>query len=245
MGLTGDGIGGARDFPSTMWSAICHARDASSPDYARNLSLLVEAYWRPVYVVIRYSYGRTHDEAKDLTQDFFATVVLGGALLTSFAPERGSFRKLLRAAITNFMRNAERDAGRLKRGGDLTFVSFEEGDLGNDPSAQDAESPEACFDQSFRRVVMAQVLAQVRVRLLEQGRAEALDIFTRHDLAEQDRAPSYRELGDALGLSVDQVKHALRQARDVFLMSVTHVVRGYVDGPDELASEVRALLAVR
>src|SRR5688500_2497147 len=113
MRVTGNGISGDRDFPETSWSAIRHAQDPGSPEYQRQLRQLVALYWRPVYVVIRHAWSKTPDDAKDLTQQFFADVVFSGALIQSFAPERGSFRKLLRAAINNFVRNSVRDARRL------------------------------------------------------------------------------------------------------------------------------------
>src|SRR5262245_34630128 len=108
MGVSESGIHGNREFPSTSWSVIVHAQDASSPDYARHLRRLVELYWRPVYSVIRQSWSRSHDDAKDLTQDFFATVVLDRELVKTYAPERGSFRTLLRTAITRFMQDVVR-----------------------------------------------------------------------------------------------------------------------------------------
>ncbi len=79
---------------------------------AVHMRRLVELYWRPIYSVIRHAYSKSHDDAKDLTQEFFATVMLDRELVKRYAPERGSFRALLRTALTYFMRDVARGLAR-------------------------------------------------------------------------------------------------------------------------------------
>jgi DNA-directed RNA polymerase specialized sigma24 family protein len=112
MGVSDDGISGGREFPPTSWSLILHARDPASPTYTRYLRRLVELYWRPIYCVVRHASRGSHEDAKDLTQEFFATVIFDRELLIKYVPERGSFRTLLRAALTSFMRDAARASAR-------------------------------------------------------------------------------------------------------------------------------------
>src|SRR5438128_11279475 len=53
----------------------------------RALSALATAYWRPVYGYLRLHWRKPHDEAADLTQDFFAHA-LEKDLLARFDPAR-------------------------------------------------------------------------------------------------------------------------------------------------------------
>ena len=242
MGITDTGIGGERDFPSTAWSAIRHAQDPASPEYERHLRRLVELYWRPVYFVIRYSWARTHEDAEDLTQEFFASVIFDRALVRTFAPERGSFRGLLRTAITNFMRNTVRDAKRQKRGGDTPVLSLDAAEVDAAEVSEQAASltPEELFDMAWNQAVMAQAIERLRERLTADGKEICYQVFKRYDLESEREQLSYAQIGDELGLTPAKVKHALLQARALLREIVTEIVRDYVDGPQDLAAELRA-----
>jgi RNA polymerase sigma-70 factor (ECF subfamily) len=261
MGIDEQGISGNREFPSTVWSVIRKAQDPTAPEYERHLKRLVELYWRPVYCVIRHAWARTDDDAKDLTQEFFATVILDWSLVQSYVPERGSFRGLLRAAITSFMKNTVRDASRKKRGGGIPALSLD-GEASAlvaaipDPGAL---TPEQLFDVAWNRVVMTRAVELLERKLTSEGKAAAFEAFRRYDLEGLAQAPqeegaarspvkedvqkSYAALGEALGMSVPQVKHALLHARAAFRDVVGDIVRGYVDGPEELAAELRNLFS--
>src|SRR5262249_56789055 len=126
MRVTEGGIAGAKEFPATSWSVILHLQDPGSPDYGHHLERLVQMYWKPVYCVIRRAWSPSHEDAKDLAQEFFATVVFDRDLLRAFAPQRGSFRTLLRTALTRFMQEERRNSVRQKRGGGVRPVSIEE-----------------------------------------------------------------------------------------------------------------------
>jgi RNA polymerase sigma factor (sigma-70 family) len=243
MGVSDSGISGDREFPSTSWSVIVHAQDPTSPDYARHLRRLVELYWRPVYCVIRQAWARRHDDAKDLTQEFFATVVLDRELVRSYAPERGSFRTLLRTALSRFMQDVARGTGRQKRGGGSMPVSLDGvGEETVDPvPGAEAMTPEQIFDLAWNEAVMSEAVALLGKRLRAEGKAAAFEVFRRYDFEGDSAEMSYAEIGAALSMTAPQVKHALGQARTAFREIVTDLVRGYVDDPADLAAELRSL----
>ena len=58
------------------------------------LEAFVRAYWPPVYAYIRRS-GRNTDDAADLTQAFFASLLESPRLLEQADPRRGMFRSFL------------------------------------------------------------------------------------------------------------------------------------------------------
>lgn len=85
--------GGPRRFMTTRWSLVLAAGDPTSPGFQRALATLCEAYWHPVYLFVRRS-GYTSDDARDLTQTFFARM-LENELLSEAQPHRGRFRSFL------------------------------------------------------------------------------------------------------------------------------------------------------
>ena len=241
MGVSDKGIDGERRFPPTSWSAIRGAQDPEAPDYQRSLATLVETYWKPIYCMIRRSWARTDADAKDLTQDFFATVILHRELARGVDPNLGSFRTVLKASLTRFLKNAFRDAHRDKRGGGAPVLSLDGADgaaLFADAAALPADQ---LFDLAWRQRVIEQATARTEQSLAAEGKPDALTVWRRYDLAVERTTASYASLGAELGLTAPQVKHALLHARAVFADTVSEVVRNYVDGPEELTRELREL----
>jgi RNA polymerase sigma factor (sigma-70 family) len=243
MSVSDSGIRGAREFAATSWSTIVKARDPQSPEYAHHLARFVELYWRPVYAVIRRGWSRSHDDAKDLTQEFFATVIFDRALLERSAPELGSFRTLLRVAITRFMQDVARGANRHKRAAEARALPLDDfADDGGVPSPDDgAVTPDVIFDRAWNEAVMSQAIARLEQHLKAEGQGQSFEVFRRYDLEGDSAALSYAALGQELSLSAGQVKYALLQAREAFRRIVTDVVRGYLDDPEDAAAVAREL----
>jgi DNA-directed RNA polymerase specialized sigma24 family protein len=61
-------------FPSTHWSLVIKAGSPESPQARAALAELCSAYWYPIYAFIRRK-GNGHDQALDLTQEFFARLL--------------------------------------------------------------------------------------------------------------------------------------------------------------------------
>ncbi len=246
MGVDDTGIDGRREFPATHWSVIRHARDPASPDYQRHLQALVEMYWKPVYSVIRHVWNRGNDDAKDLAQEFFAEVVFRRELPRGFDPDRGSFRVFLRTSLTRFMSNTVRDARREKRGGGQALLPFDD-DLVNEaePFASMGSTaglgPDQAFDLAWNRAVMNRAVAEVERRLAADGKTGGFALWKRYDLEGGSAELSYAMLAREFDLSATQVKNALLHARGTFRDAVTDIVRAYVDGPEDLAEELRSL----
>src|SRR5688572_14668216 len=93
---------GARDFHTTHWSLVLHARGDTSGAHVA-LAKLCETYWYPLYAFVRRQ-GRGPHDAQDLTQEFFARLLSKG-WLESVAPERGRFRSWLLVAMKHFLAN--------------------------------------------------------------------------------------------------------------------------------------------
>src|SRR6185436_19506442 len=105
-------IGGNRDrFPSTQLSLIEAA--AGEPLALERVAAL---YWKPVYKFIRYKFGKGNEEAKDLTQGFFASA-LERDFFQRFDPSKAGFRTYLRLAVERYAAKRHQAETRQKRGG--------------------------------------------------------------------------------------------------------------------------------
>src|ERR671914_474591 len=93
---------GARDFRTTHWSMVLHARGDSSGAHAA-LAKLCQTYWYPLYAFVRRQGYAPHD-AQDLTQEFFARLLEKG-WLGDVDRQLGRFRSFLLASMKHFLAN--------------------------------------------------------------------------------------------------------------------------------------------
>src|SRR5262245_4793289 len=141
-------IGGAREsFPDTPWSTIILDADPASPRRRERLADLVSRYWRPVYKLVRTSWGETVEDSKDLTQEFFSRL-MDGDPLGSYDKRQGRFRHFLKGALKHFLANAARDAKALKRGGGREVLPLDVAAVETEAFSQERKTmtPEQIFD---------------------------------------------------------------------------------------------------
>nr|MDQ2660114.1 sigma-70 family RNA polymerase sigma factor [Verrucomicrobiota bacterium] len=116
---------GHNRFSTTRWSLVLSSavEDATGAKDHRALGHLCRMYWRPIFAFICRR-GYSVADAQDLTQDFFVNM-LEGTLLQRADPARGRFRSLLLTSLQNFLIDAHAKRFARKRGGDHSFVSWE------------------------------------------------------------------------------------------------------------------------
>src|SRR5450432_1352934 len=134
-------IGGLRDrFPSTRHSLL-EAAGAHGALPNEALDQVAALYWKPVYKYIRLKWHLDNEEAKDLTQSFFASA-LERDFFQQFNPRKASFRTYLRMALDRFAANRHAAAHRQKRGGAVSIVALDSDDSEEPRSAMSAtETP--------------------------------------------------------------------------------------------------------
>src|SRR6267378_7146330 len=111
-------IGGSADlgpaaFTTTHWSVVLEAQ-GESPAAREALEKLCRTYWRPIYGFVRRQ-GVGPEEAKDLTQGFFA-LLLERRDLNTVRQEKGRLRSYLLTSLKHFMTNERSRAMAIKRG---------------------------------------------------------------------------------------------------------------------------------
>jgi RNA polymerase sigma factor (sigma-70 family) len=223
-------IGGAgNQFPSTQPSLLEATAAGLSSDA---MERVIAVYWKPVYRFIRVKFRKNNEDAKDLTQGFFATA-LQRDFFVRFEPAKASFRTYLRMAVERFAANEHAAAKRQKRGGDIEFET-----VGEQTAA--TESPEQTFEREWQRQLFSLALGDLRAHSDASGKQMQFRIFQDYDLAVSAR-PSYADLAARYSISEAAVTNYLAWARRMLREFVTERLRGTTSGAQELREEMRRL----
>jgi len=223
-------IGGPHNrFPSTQLSLL---EAAAAGLTAEALDRVIALYWKPVYRYIRLKFHKDNEDAKDLTQGFFAAA-LERDFFSRFDPVRASFRTYLRMAVERFAANQHAAAGRQKRGGEIEFEPVGE-------QAVATESPEQAFEREWQRQLFSLAIDDLRAHCEECGKQAQFRVFQAYDLADAER-PSYAELAARHAIPETSVTNYLAWARRMLREFISERLRGTTSGPQELRQEDRGL----
>ena len=107
-------------FETTQWTVILAAAESQAPGAEAALSVLCQRYWPPLYFYVRRR-GYNHEDAQDLTQEFFARL-LDNSDLKQVDRARGRFRSFLLASICHFLTNEWHRSQTQKHGGGWAAV---------------------------------------------------------------------------------------------------------------------------
>jgi RNA polymerase sigma-70 factor (ECF subfamily) len=230
----------ANRFQTTHWSLVAAARDRASPEAQQALAELCEMYWYPLYAFIRRS-GHGSEEARDLTQEFFARV-LEKDYLADVDREKGKFRSFLLTACKNFLANERDRAAALKRGGGCTINSFDSGEaenrFGQEPAHQ--ATPERLYERRWALLLLQNALAQLRREFEQAGK---VDVFERLKgmLTGEKSAERYAEVAAALGITESSVKVSVHRLRRRYGEILREQISRTLRNPSEIDAEIRDL----
>jgi RNA polymerase sigma factor (sigma-70 family) len=237
--------GSGRAFPATRGSVIAAA--ASDDPFVRRggFEALVRAYWKPAYKYLRIKWRASNEDAKDLTQGFFA-VAFEKRWFDRYDAGRAKFRTYLRTCLDGFVANERKSAARLKRGGDTETLSLDfetaEGEL-RAHEVPDGTDLELFFHREWVRGLFAAGVERLRERCRDAGKDVAFRVFERYDLEgpEAGAKLTYAQLAAELGLPVTQVTNHLFWARRELRAAVLETLRDLVGSDEEFRAEARAL----
>jgi len=234
---------GPRDFATTHWSLVAAARpDEASRSRARAaLEELCRAYWYPLYAFVRYR-GYSSDEAQDLTQAFFVTIVEKGGF-ASADPERGRFRSYLLGAMKHFLANEWHRAQAKKRGGGVTILDLD----ALDPEARyalrpaEADDPDSAFDRAWAQESIARAMDRLRAESEAGGKGELFAVLKGSLVGDE---PARRETAARLGMSEGAVKVAVHRLRQRYRKLLRAEIAETVADPADVEAEMRHLVDV-
>jgi len=233
---------GRHSFPSTHWSLIAAAGDVGDEASQAALSDLCGRYWYPVYAFIRRR-GQSAENARDLTQGFFATLLDKG-YLASADPQRGRFRAFLLTAVAHFVSKEHDKALAQKRGGNMRRLSldFEEGERRYRLEPVDEWTAERIFLRRWALTLLDRALAQLRQDHTDAGKLSLFDALKAY-LTGEEGLPAFRRVADELGMTEGAVKVAVHRLRQKFRERLRSEIAQTVSSSGEIDEELRSLQA--
>lgn len=231
-------------FATTQWSVVLAARDGSDTEARQALESLSNAYWYPLYAYLR---GRGHDadEARDLTQAFFAEL-LEKDILQAIDESKGRFRSFLLASLKNFLSHERDKEQALKRGGGTRTVSMDAGDAEGRYQREPVENltPEQIFERRWGLTVMERAMRRLETETTSS--AERPDQFGRLKpyLTGAEPHIPYSQVADDLGMTEGAIKTAVHRMRQSYGRILREEIAETLANPDELDDELRHLLTV-
>lgn len=232
-------------FATTRWSLVL---DAGAADSARSILALEElcrSYWMPIHAYICRT-GVPADSARDLTQQFFATLLEKQWLLRA-DQERGRFRSFLLVYLKRFLSDDRDRATAQKRGGGRTVLSLdqlvEDPSIGLEPSA--TRAPECEYDRQWALVTLRNAMSRLQTEAAASG-LEALFQAVQGHLGLEDGTESLAAVAERFGLGESALKMRLKRWRaryqDLIRSEVAQTVPRMADVNEELHHLMAALL---
>jgi RNA polymerase sigma-70 factor (ECF subfamily) len=239
--IGGSAQNGAVAFATTHWSVVLTAQ-GESPAAQEALEGLCRTYWRPIYSFVRRE-GIRPEEAKDLTQGFFA-LILERKDFQSVRQEKGRLRSFLLASLKHFMANERRDAATIKRGGGRPLIPLDgiESYDCSEFDRSDMLSADLLYDRRWAFTVLDQVFSRLREESQGSASTSLLERLNTLLSDEPDR-PSQAEIAREFGMTENAVKQAFHRLRQRYRQLLREEVAHTVATPAEIEDELRHLIA--
>lgn len=242
-------IGGPRHrFPLTSQSAILAARSTDFEVRQRAFETILASYWKPAYKYIRIKWQASNEDAKDLTQGFFA-VAIEKNYFARYDSAKASFQTYLRTCLDGFVANQKKSEQRLKRGGSVIHSSLDFGSAEDELALQGLAvglTPEDYFHREWIRSLFALGIETLRVRFEESGREIHFRIFEAYDLRDDNSSRlTYADLARQFALSVTDINNYLALARRDFRKIVLEKLREITATEEEFQREAKTLLGIK
>ena len=240
----GSAQNGAAAFTTTHWSVVLEAQ-GESPAAQEALEKLCRTYWRPIYGFVRRQ-GVGPEEAKDLTQGFFA-LLLERRDLNTVRQEKGRLRSYLLTSLKHFLTNEHNRATAIKRGEGQRLIPLEE--LRERERIGFDSSETLAADQIYQRRWALSVLDQALARLGDEYRAAgpaSAGLFNRlqKSLTDEPDCPSPADTAHEFGMTESAVRQASYRLRQRYRQVLREEIAHTVMLPGDIEDELRHLIAV-
>jgi RNA polymerase sigma factor (sigma-70 family) len=240
--MSGDSDAGDSQFHTTRWSLIVQAAGPEGETSGAALADLCRAYWYPVYAFIRRR-GHAAEDARDLAQDFFATLLEKGYLADA-DPQRGRFRAFLLTAVSRFVIKQHERAAAQKRGGGQRPLSldFDDGETRYQREPSHDWTAERIFARRWALTLLDRTVAALRKEHTEAGKLaqfEVLKVF----LTGEAGTPPLRQIAEQLGTTEGAIKVAVHRLRQKYRDTLRGEIAQTVTTQEDVDDELRLLMA--
>jgi RNA polymerase sigma factor (sigma-70 family) len=234
--------GGPVAFTTTHWSVVLEAQ-GQSPAAQAALEKLCRTYWRPVHSFVRRQ-GVGPEEAKDLTQGFFA-LLLERRDFDAVRKEKGRLRSYLLTSLKHFLASEQRRAMAIKRGKGQRLVPLEELSAKERVETEPANhlSADRLYERRWALTLMEQVLRRLKDDYRAAGNAALFD-WLKQLLLDEPGAPSRAEIAERLGMTENAVWQALHRFRHRYQVLLREEISHTVAIASDIEDELRHLISV-
>lgn len=179
----------------------------------------------------------------DLVQDFLVQLLDRGGI-EGADPEKGRFRSYLIGAFEHFVTKQHRQAAAQKRGGNVSFQSFDVAGAEQQYSAEvsSSETPARAFDRQFALAILDRCLARLRADYARRGREHMFTSLAPF-LGSRPSAGDYGRVAHALGIPEMTVKVTVHRMRDRFRRLLLAEVAQTLTDPQEIEEELTELFS--
>lgn len=232
---------GDPQFHTTQWSLVVAAAGSHGESSTAALADLCQAYWYPLYAFLRRR-GNSAEDARDLTQGFFATL-LEKDYLADADPERGRFRSFLVTAIARYAAKEHDKAAAQKRGGGARPLSFDFDDGERRYLCEPADNwtPERIFDRRWALTLLERTLARLRQEHQSTGKLDQFDALKTFLTGESGATP-LRQVAEKLDMTEGAVKVAVHRLREKYRERLRSEIAQTVESTEDVDDELRLLL---
>jgi RNA polymerase sigma-70 factor (ECF subfamily) len=233
---------GAVVFKTTHWSVVVAAQ-GPSPAAEAAVEKLCRTYWRPIYGFLRRN-GVPPEEAKDLTQGFFA-LLLERRDFGAVRRDKGRLRSYLLTSLKHFQANERERAMAIKRGEGQQLIPLddlrERERVGFEPA--DTLAADQIYEHRWALSLLDQVLSRLGEEYREAGNALLFDRLQKSLTDEPDR-PSTADTARELGMSESALRQASYRLRLRYRQLLREEIAHTVMVPGDIEDELRHLIAV-
>lgn len=232
----------ATSFTTTRWSVVLEAQ-TESPAAREALEKLCRVYWLPIYSFVQRK-GVDPEEAKDITQEFFADL-LEHRSLTAVRKEKGRFRSYLLGALKYFLADERRRAMAIKRGKGQRPIPLEQltGNERTEMEPTDSITAEQIYDRRWATTLLERVLGLLKKEYVAAGNAALFDRL-KQLLPDEPGSPSQADIAGQLGMTSNAVRQAFHRFRQRYQLLLREEIAHTVATPGDVEDELRHLIAV-
>lgn len=227
----------AKEFSSTQWTVLEGLRAEDESVRRAAAERLAKVYWPPVYAYAR-RLVRTRDDAAELTQGFFAEVVMGRRLFERADPAQGKLRGLLCAALRHYASDQWRKSRLSARERPLPIDG-----LGREESLIVDPDPQSAFDRRWALALFEEALRRCEdhfARAGKRGHWRAFELRVLRPATHATNALSCEDAAAACGFPTAAAAAAAVQTVKRRLDALFREVVGEtLDSPDDLPEEYR------
>jgi RNA polymerase sigma-70 factor (ECF subfamily) len=194
-------------------------------------------YRQPVVAFIRQR-GFSPHEAEDLTHDFMLHLMEKSTLRRADA-KRGRFRSFLLGALVRFLSDIRSKHRRLKRGGGIAHLSFDDKQFREEEMAA-ASDDSAVFDYEWALQLMKRAELATEAYYADSGRMRDFEVLRAY-LPGGTRPPPYDRAAARLSMSQGAFKTEVHRVRARVRNNLRREIVVTVNSPGEIAAEIAYL----